>query len=341
MSAVSAQSLPLGASESAPAEYTDVPDNHWAAPAVARLTELGILTGYPDGSFQGQQTASRYELAVVAARLLEISEDFMTALAQEPEVQAELESAPSDTARLQIITNRLSELESALGESPSPTYVQSLEGRIAELESQLAAQQNSVQDDTQTDTQTTIEDVVPETQVETSEDAADDASPGITIQPTPETDTQTADDNDSLLELPVTLGEADQERYWFGVSTGFPLGATLHFGVHDIVSLMDLRLSTSLGLGGAVDLGLNGLVELPVQIAELPVSVYAGLGGTLTVGAEEGQSGVDTQALLGAEYRLGRNQPGGIYVEFGPIVEVIPELDSSFVTKVGFNYHFD
>lgn len=47
---------------------TDVPANHWAAPAVSNLYRLGILQGYPDGSFKGSRPASRYELALTLQR---------------------------------------------------------------------------------------------------------------------------------------------------------------------------------------------------------------------------------------------------------------------------------
>ncbi|HSI71607.1 MAG TPA: S-layer homology domain-containing protein, partial [Fimbriimonas sp.] len=44
--------------------FPDVPENHWAFEALARLKAAGILVGYPDGLFRGGRPASRYELAV-------------------------------------------------------------------------------------------------------------------------------------------------------------------------------------------------------------------------------------------------------------------------------------
>ena len=44
--------------------FPDVPDNHWAFEALARLKKDGLLVGYPDGLFRGNRPASRYELAV-------------------------------------------------------------------------------------------------------------------------------------------------------------------------------------------------------------------------------------------------------------------------------------
>jgi hypothetical protein len=42
---------------------TDVPQNHWAYPAVTNLYRLGILKGYPDGTFKGSRPATRFEMA--------------------------------------------------------------------------------------------------------------------------------------------------------------------------------------------------------------------------------------------------------------------------------------
>jgi len=44
--------------------FPDVPENHWAFEALARMRREGVLVGYPDGLFRGGRPASRYELAV-------------------------------------------------------------------------------------------------------------------------------------------------------------------------------------------------------------------------------------------------------------------------------------
>ena len=50
--------------------FKDVPANHWARDAVSQVKSMGILGGYPDGTFRGDQPPTRYELAVVIAKLL-------------------------------------------------------------------------------------------------------------------------------------------------------------------------------------------------------------------------------------------------------------------------------
>ncbi len=63
-----ALSLVLGAGLVAPAfaqdNFPDVPANHWAYEALARMKRDGLLVGYPDGLYRGGRPASRYELAV-------------------------------------------------------------------------------------------------------------------------------------------------------------------------------------------------------------------------------------------------------------------------------------
>lgn len=63
-----ALSLVLAVGAAAPAfaqdNFPDVPANHWAYEALARMKRDGLLVGYPDGLYRGGRPASRYELAV-------------------------------------------------------------------------------------------------------------------------------------------------------------------------------------------------------------------------------------------------------------------------------------
>ncbi|RJF72062.1 S-layer protein [Deinococcus cavernae] len=66
----SAQTSATASAPQVPA-LTDVPAGHWAKDAIDRLVSRGILLGYPDGTFRGTQNLTRYEAAVIIARLLE------------------------------------------------------------------------------------------------------------------------------------------------------------------------------------------------------------------------------------------------------------------------------
>src|SRR5207237_8287230 len=50
--------------------FADTPTNHWAYDAIAQLAAKGLVEGYPDGTFKGDRAMTRYEMAMVVARLL-------------------------------------------------------------------------------------------------------------------------------------------------------------------------------------------------------------------------------------------------------------------------------
>ncbi len=54
--------------------YSDVPASHWAYDAVNTLSATGIITGFPDGTFKGNDTLTRYQIAVLVGRVLDAVE---------------------------------------------------------------------------------------------------------------------------------------------------------------------------------------------------------------------------------------------------------------------------
>lgn len=51
--------------------FTDVPAKHWAYDAVNKLAQAGVVAGYGDGTFKGDKTVSRYEMASVIATAMQ------------------------------------------------------------------------------------------------------------------------------------------------------------------------------------------------------------------------------------------------------------------------------
>lgn len=49
---------------------TDVPKNHWAYDAVNKLVVAGVVDGYGDGTFRGDKTMTRYEMAQIVAKAM-------------------------------------------------------------------------------------------------------------------------------------------------------------------------------------------------------------------------------------------------------------------------------
>ena len=52
--------------------FPDIPAGHWAGDAVTRIADLGIIIGFPDGTFRGNESFTRYQMALVISRLLDV-----------------------------------------------------------------------------------------------------------------------------------------------------------------------------------------------------------------------------------------------------------------------------
>ncbi|GEM_PF-6467962 len=60
-------------------EFKDVPKTHWAYEAIEELARKGYIDGYPDGTFRGRSFVTRYDLALLAAKIVAKLEDIETA----------------------------------------------------------------------------------------------------------------------------------------------------------------------------------------------------------------------------------------------------------------------
>ncbi len=55
--------------------FSDVPSDHWAYGAISQLEASGMVIGYPDGEFKGKRNLTRYEFAMIVAKLLPFLKD--------------------------------------------------------------------------------------------------------------------------------------------------------------------------------------------------------------------------------------------------------------------------
>jgi hypothetical protein len=85
----------------------DVPANHWAAPAVTSLYELGILNGYPDGNFRGSRPATRYELAQALSKFFEAGKSITGDLQAQLDAIKATRSGQSDVEGLASLRKRM------------------------------------------------------------------------------------------------------------------------------------------------------------------------------------------------------------------------------------------
>ncbi len=94
--------------------FTDVPTDHWAYQALLNLAGVyGCVSGYPDGTFQGENAVSRYEFAAGMDSCLSALVGIATqqAEARDREVQSLIQSMEQSLSELR-------QLESDLPEAP-------------------------------------------------------------------------------------------------------------------------------------------------------------------------------------------------------------------------------
>jgi S-layer homology domain len=96
--------------------FPDIPANHWAGEAVQRIADLGIVIGFPDGTYRGNEGFTRYQAALVISRLLDVIRadmDAMKALtdADIASLRNALQELASDVAAQDV---RLSAVEGAV-----------------------------------------------------------------------------------------------------------------------------------------------------------------------------------------------------------------------------------
>ncbi len=122
-----------------PAELKDVPAGHWASAAIQVAANCGIIRGFPDGTFRGNEPVSRYQAAAIIARLLDAvrnGECGIPKYATKAELDAALAAAAAngtviDTSKfltaedLVVLQNAIQELAADLAQ---------LGVRVAELE---------------------------------------------------------------------------------------------------------------------------------------------------------------------------------------------------------------
>lgn len=93
--------------------FVDVPLTHWAYDAVQTLAAKGVIIGYPDGTFGGQRTLTRYEFAEATARALAYVEQY-DGIREDVEILAKLAVEFADELANLGVT--VADLEATVGE---------------------------------------------------------------------------------------------------------------------------------------------------------------------------------------------------------------------------------
>ena len=112
--------------------FADVPTDHWAFDAIAELAAKGLVEGFPDGTFKGDRAVTRYEMAMVVARVLARIEAIKIPPPPPPPVIPRPEVGRADIASLQRLINEFRAELAALG-----VRVTAVEEELAALRARL------------------------------------------------------------------------------------------------------------------------------------------------------------------------------------------------------------
>ncbi|WP_182482772.1 S-layer homology domain-containing protein, partial [Calidithermus roseus] len=152
-------SMILAVQQSTPS-FRDVPAGHWAKEAVDFIAQCGLIQGFEDGTFRGNQNLTRYQAALIFYRFIQLGgrcpnqpttpQDQATIDKAMEEVSKELsdlkaqiagitEANTAQDAKLQALETQLQQLAAAQAQpAPAPTVdTSALEARIAALEEEL------------------------------------------------------------------------------------------------------------------------------------------------------------------------------------------------------------
>jgi hypothetical protein len=110
--------------------FVDVPLNHWAYDAVQSLAAKGVIVGYPDGTFGGAKSLTRYEFAEAVAKALAYVEGMDFASADDVAVLEKLAIEFADELASLGVT--VADLEAAVGANSEA--IAALEATVAKHE---------------------------------------------------------------------------------------------------------------------------------------------------------------------------------------------------------------
>ena len=115
--------------------FPDIPAGHWAGDAVEEIADLGIVIGFPDGTFRGNEAFTRYQSALVISRMLAVVDANMAA--ELGGLRAAMQELAADVAAQGV---RLAAAESAIAGlsdnvAANGARLDDAEARLAALES--------------------------------------------------------------------------------------------------------------------------------------------------------------------------------------------------------------
>ncbi|WP_425147601.1 S-layer homology domain-containing protein [Deinococcus sp.] len=108
--------------------FSDVPAGHWAKDAVDLIVQKGLIQGFPDGTFRGNENLTRYQAALIFYRLLQ-SGTLSSGSVTPADTTTIANGMQEVSTELASISSRVTDLETLTAEQQT---------RIAALETQIA-----------------------------------------------------------------------------------------------------------------------------------------------------------------------------------------------------------
>lgn len=112
--------------------FRDIPKGHWAEAYVQKLEEIGVVTGFPDGTYRGDEAITRYQIALYIVRTLDYVEGLLN------DKQAQIDQLSNRTDLLEEYANQIYD---TLGTKADAAAVQQL---YDELYAEIEKLQNDV-----------------------------------------------------------------------------------------------------------------------------------------------------------------------------------------------------
>lgn len=102
-----------GAAFAASNPFVDLPANHWSYKSVSDLAKAGLVDGYGDGTFKGDRTMTRYEMAQIVAKATARADK------EDADQRAQLEKLQTEfAAELQNLGVKLDNLKTQVDNMP-------------------------------------------------------------------------------------------------------------------------------------------------------------------------------------------------------------------------------
>ncbi len=124
--------------------FVDVPEGHWAEDYLAKIAEVGIIIGFPDGTFRGAENLPRYQAAIITARMMDwVDESIEAALADvdfdDQEIKTDIRNLRSD---LMVLMGEHFDLEFMVLQMQDD--VEAMDAKIAEVAAQVDATEGEI-----------------------------------------------------------------------------------------------------------------------------------------------------------------------------------------------------